>query len=81
MQSTKALTNNYYINIVLKNPVELLSGHSYMRSTRSYFSPNSMNNWVAAVTTGGQIEGKRWNNFGGFDSVAVETQQEATQTK
>lgn len=40
-------------------PVKLFSGHSYMQSTLSRFQLNSMNNWVAAVTTGGQIEGKR----------------------
>lgn len=39
--------------------VKLSSGHSYMQSTLSHFQLKSMNNWVAAVTTGGQIEGKR----------------------
>lgn len=40
-------------------PVKSFSGHSRIQSTRSRFQLNSMNNRVAAVTTGGQIEGKR----------------------
>lgn len=53
-----------------------------MQITHSHFQLNSLNNWVAARTTGGQIEGGVGIVFFcSFDKVAMETQQKSTQTE